>query len=95
MRLIFAIKRYTIFLEYLAFGRFINRSLFQDLMAQIREIKGRTETTQNKHNKARRTIFEELVDSKELPKQEKSVDRLWQEGQIVIGAGTETTAWSA
>ncbi|KAL9065034.1 MAG: hypothetical protein Q9161_008488 [Pseudevernia consocians] len=66
-----------------------------DLRAQIREIKGRTESAQYQRSKAHRTIFEELVDSNELPEREKSVERLWQEGQIIIGAGTETTAWSA
>lgn len=30
----------------------------------------------------------------DLPEQEKRLERLWQEGQIVIGAGTETTAWA-
>jgi cytochrome P450 len=30
----------------------------------------------------------------DLPEQEKTLERLWLEGQIVIGAGTETTAWS-
>jgi cytochrome P450 len=40
-----------------------------------------------------RTIFHELLTC-DLPDQEKHLNRLWQEGQIVIGAGTETTAWS-
>ncbi|KAK7515740.1 putative cytochrome P450 [Phyllosticta citriasiana] len=39
------------------------------------------------------TIFHELMDS-DLPAFEKSVDRLWQEGQSVIGAGTETVTWT-
>ncbi|KAJ6134167.1 cytochrome P450 [Penicillium sp. IBT 18751x] len=39
------------------------------------------------------TIFHELLTG-DLPEQEKSIARLWQEGQIVIGAGTETTAWA-
>ena len=43
----------------------------------------------------RSTIFEELVFSSSLPDSEKSVKRLCQEGQIVIAAGTETTAWGA
>lgn len=33
------------------------------------------------------TVFHELVESN-LPAYEKSVERLWQEGQSVIGAGT-------
>jgi cytochrome P450 len=40
-----------------------------------------------------RTIFHELLTG-DLPEQEKRLERLWQEGQIVIGAGTETTAWA-
>ncbi|KAA8563978.1 hypothetical protein EYC84_011979 [Monilinia fructicola] len=39
------------------------------------------------------TIFHEILFS-DLPQNEKSVERLWQEGQTVIGAGTETTAWT-
>jgi cytochrome P450 len=37
------------------------------------------------------TIFHELINSN-LPPIEKSLDRLWQEGQIVVGAGADTTA---
>lgn len=40
-----------------------------------------------------RTIFHELLVC-DIPEQEKRLERLWQEGQIVIGAGTETTAWT-
>ncbi len=39
------------------------------------------------------TIFHDLLDS-DLPPEEKALDRLWQEGQTVVGAGTETTAWT-
>ncbi|KAI9641428.1 hypothetical protein NHQ30_010235 [Ciborinia camelliae] len=39
------------------------------------------------------TIFHEILSS-DLPANEKSIDRLWQEGQTLIGAGTETTAWT-
>ncbi|GMG50315.1 unnamed protein product [Aspergillus oryzae var. brunneus] len=38
------------------------------------------------------TIFHELFHS-DMPDSEKHPGRMWQEGQIVIGAGTETTAW--
>ena len=44
-------------------------------------------------NITRSTIFYELLRS-DLPAQEKSFERLWQEGQAVVGAGTETTAHS-
>ena len=38
-----------------------------------------------------KTIFEELRDS-DLPPQEKTIERLMDEGFILIGAGGETTA---
>ena len=38
-----------------------------------------------------RTVFHSLLDSS-LPPEEKSVERLWQEAQVIIGAGTDTTA---
>ncbi|EFQ97138.1 hypothetical protein MGYG_00181 [Nannizzia gypsea CBS 118893] len=42
---------------------------------------------------ASRTIFRELLTGP-LPEQEKRLERIWQEGQLVVGAGTETTAWA-
>lgn len=39
------------------------------------------------------TIFHELLQSN-LPPQEKSLDRLGDEAQLMIGAGLETTAWA-
>jgi cytochrome P450 len=39
------------------------------------------------------TIFHAVLESS-LPPEEKKLSRLWQEGQTVIGAGTETTAWA-
>ncbi len=42
--------------------------------------------------KGHRTIFDEIL-SGNLPEEEKSLERLWQEGQIVVGGGTETAAW--
>ena len=39
------------------------------------------------------TIFHEILNSS-LPPGEKKLERLWQEGQTVIGAGTKTTAWA-
>ncbi|KAM0124736.1 hypothetical protein ACHAP3_010138 [Botrytis cinerea] len=48
----------------------------------------------NNHERSSQpTIFHEILFS-DLPPNEKSVARLWQEGQTVIGAGTETTAWT-
>jgi len=39
------------------------------------------------------TIFHELLESN-LPPHEKSIDRLGDEAQLMIGAGLETTAWT-
>lgn len=41
--------------------------------------------------KMHKTIFEELRDS-DLPAQEKTIERLMDEGFILVGAGGETTA---
>jgi len=41
-----------------------------------------------------RTIFHDLLESTALPPEDKTVDRLWQEGQLLLSAGTVTTATS-
>ena len=41
-----------------------------------------------------RTIFHDLLESSILPKEDKSVGRLWEEAQLLIAAGTVTTAAS-
>lgn len=43
--------------------------------------------------KTGRTIFHEILNSK-LSDYDKSNDRLWQEGEVVVAAGTITTAWA-
>ncbi|PQE04573.1 cytochrome p450 protein [Rutstroemia sp. NJR-2017a BVV2] len=62
-----------------------------EMQVQIREIMTGENTAHetSKHP----TIFHEVLSS-DLPPQEKTIDRLWQEGQTVVGAGTETTAWT-
>lgn len=40
-----------------------------------------------------RTIFHEVRGS-DIPDSEKDPERLWQEGMVVVGAGTVTTAWT-
>lgn len=52
---------------------------------------GRKQQMKNSGNHP--TIFHELLFS-DLPQQEKTFDRLRQEGISVLGAGTETTAWT-
>jgi cytochrome P450 len=39
-----------------------------------------------------RTIFHDLLENKSLPPEDKTVDRLWQEAQLLLSAGTVTTA---
>lgn len=62
------------------------------MKSQVQEIH-ENKTSIKQQLDTRSTIFEELVFSKELPEREKSIDRLFQEGQTVVAAGTETTAW--
>ncbi|KAK1561716.1 cytochrome P450 [Colletotrichum navitas] len=45
------------------------------------------------YEKTRRTIFHEILNSK-LSQYDKSTDRLWQEGEVVVAAGTITAAWA-
>lgn len=47
----------------------------------------------NSFDKSQRTIFHEILNSK-LSAYDKSSDRLWQEGEVVVAAGTITTAWA-
>jgi cytochrome P450 len=58
---------------------------------RVTPILNRTESVSDIENARHRTIFHELRDS-DLPEQEKTVDRLCDEGQILSGAGSETTA---
>jgi cytochrome P450 len=39
------------------------------------------------------TVFHDILDS-DLPAQEKTAERLWQEAQVLCIAGTGTTAWT-
>lgn len=39
-----------------------------------------------------RTIFHDLLESQTLPQEDKTVGRLWQEAQLLLSAGTVTTA---
>lgn len=58
---------------------------------QILEVKKRV-AEQEDNQKGHITIFEEICRG-DLPEHEKSVERLAQEGALVVSAGTETTAW--
>lgn len=43
-------------------------------------------------SKAHRTIFQEILQDNSYPPQEKNFERLWHEGKMLIGAGTETVS---
>ena len=58
---------------------------------RVTPILNRTESVFDIENASHRTIFHELRDSN-LPPSEKTVDRLCDEGQLLTGAGSETTA---
>jgi cytochrome P450 len=69
-------------------------AFIRDCEVQITAIKKGLE--QSKHAEAETshaTIFHELLENKDMPASEKSIDRLVQEGQVIVSAGTETTAW--
>lgn len=59
----------------------------QDVRKQVETVLARKRDPE----KAHKTIFEELRDS-DLPPQEKTIERLMDEGFILVGAGGETTA---
>ncbi len=58
-------------------------------MAKIKEtVATRGDYSNVKH----RTIFHDVLDNKSLPEADKSIDRLSQEAQVLLAAGTSTTA---
>ena len=59
----------------------------QDVRKQVEKVLVRKRDPQKMH----KTIFEELRDSS-LPPQEKTIERLMDEGFILVGAGGESTA---
>ncbi|KAH8432079.1 cytochrome P450 [Aspergillus melleus] len=66
----------------------------EDMKRKVSEIwQEQSQQTDKPQTQPHATIFHELFHA-DLPESEKHPDRMWQEGQIVIGAGTETTAWS-
>lgn len=63
----------------------------RDIASQIKAII--TGSDEHYNSSTQPSIFHEILNSS-LPPEEKLHDRLWQEGQTIIGAGTETTAWA-
>ena len=77
-------------MNYLLLERCLH-SRHQECRAQIKGIMDSETDDYGKSSHA--TIFHEILKS-DLPPNEKTVDRLWQEAQILVAAGTETTAWT-
>ncbi|KAK3321170.1 cytochrome P450 [Cercophora scortea] len=65
--------------------------LQRDIKSQVKAIQSGTYTLHK--TVSHPTIFHEILNSK-LPPAEKSFDRLWQDGQVTVVAGTLTTAWA-
>lgn len=65
----------------------------QGIRNQIQDImEGKEISDQDRHPDApSRTIFHELLKS-DLPDEEKSLKRLWEEGALIVGGGADTTA---
>jgi cytochrome P450 len=66
----------------------------RDIRGQIAEIKATENTDKWAFDVDHPTIFHEMLGSKSLPAEEKTVGRLAQEGQILVQGGTLTTSWT-
>lgn len=65
----------------------------KDILRQISDIKATENTAKWEFDVSHPTIFHEMLSSKILPPQEKTIRRLGQEGQILVQGGTLTTSW--
>lgn len=65
----------------------------KDILHQISEIKATENTAKWEFDVSHPTIFHEMLSSKILPAEEKTIKRLGQEGQILVQGGTLTTSW--
>ncbi|WYZ39302.1 hypothetical protein EsH8_III_001216 [Colletotrichum jinshuiense] len=65
-----------------------------DIKDQIAEIKTTENTDKWQLDVSHSTIFHDMLSSKLLPPQEKTVSRLAQDGQILVQGGTLTTSWT-
>ncbi|KAJ2903702.1 Cytochrome p450 [Zalerion maritima] len=68
--------------------------LKKDIRDQINEIKATEHTEKWQLDVDHPTIFHEMLSSKVLPPEEKTVTRLAHDGQILVQAGTLTTSWT-
>jgi len=58
----------------------------------VAKIKETVATRGDYSNVKYRTIFHDVLDNKSLPEADKSIDRLSQEAQVLLAAGTSTTS---
>lgn len=65
-----------------------------EIVDQIRDIKASQFTEKWQLDLSHPTIFHEMLSSKLLPNEEKTPERLAQEGQILVQGGTLTTSWA-
>ncbi|EOD49440.1 putative cytochrome p450 protein [Neofusicoccum parvum UCRNP2] len=65
----------------------------RSMMKAIDQVHKEEKEGLGKKTDAGTTIFHEILRG-DLPEREKQTPRLWQEGQAVIGAGTETVNWA-
>jgi cytochrome P450 len=86
--------RVSLFLPYSAGrGSLMTNIIPQDIHKQIAAVRARATVSDKDPDAMHSTIFHEILSSK-LPDSEKSQKRLSHEAQIVVGAGTLTTAWT-
>lgn len=64
--------------------------MYQQIYQQVRDIQDGVKYWREKGDK---TIFHALL-AGNLPPEDKTALRLSQEGQLIVGAGTETVGWS-
>ncbi len=65
-----------------------------DILDQIRSIKTSQFTEKWELDVSHPTIFHEMLSSTALPQEDKTPERLAQEGQILVQGGTLTTSWT-
>lgn len=63
------------------------------MIALIDDVKAKHARGEKAASENTLTIFDDILDSK-LPEHELATERLWKEAQVIVIAGTETTAWT-
>lgn len=76
---------------FLAPGLYMYIAFIRDCERQVKAIMDGSNEKQNEVGQT--TIFHDLLNHEGLPASERTLTRLVHEGQIIVSAGTETTAW--